>query len=84
VSYESRAWVSYDAITALVSKCAADRDRDGKFPHSAFDGLRQLRLISQPPLDVSNAATLYRVLAAVGRGDLSVGRIFEGHVNAFF
>jgi alkylation response protein AidB-like acyl-CoA dehydrogenase len=82
VSYESRAWVSYDAITALVSKCASDRDRDGKFPHSAFDGLRQLRLISQPPLDAWNSAILLRVLAAVGRGDLSVGRIFEGHVNA--
>jgi alkylation response protein AidB-like acyl-CoA dehydrogenase len=82
VSYESRAWVSYNAITALVSKCASDRDRDGKFPHSAFDGLRQLRLISQPPLDAWNSAILFRILAAVGRGDLSVGRIFEGHVNA--
>jgi alkylation response protein AidB-like acyl-CoA dehydrogenase len=84
VSYESRAWVSFDAITALVSQCAADRDRDGKFPHSAFDGLRQLRLISQPPLDTWNAGILFRVLAAIGRGDLSVGRIFEGHVNALF
>ena len=82
MSYELRAWVSYDAITALVSKCASDRDRDGKFPYSAFDGLRQLRLISQPPLDAWNSAILLRVLAAVGRGDLSVGRIFEGHVNA--
>ena len=82
MSYKLRAWVSYNAITALVSKCASDRDRDGKFPHSAFDGLRQLRLISQPPLDAWNSAILFRILAAVGRGDLSVGRIFEGHVNA--
>jgi alkylation response protein AidB-like acyl-CoA dehydrogenase len=84
VSYETRAWLSYDAITASAGKCAADRDRDGQFPHSAFDDLRQLRLISQLPLDASDAAILFRILAAIGRGDLSVGRIFEGHVNALF
>jgi alkylation response protein AidB-like acyl-CoA dehydrogenase len=30
----------------------------------------------------AESAQLLRVLAAVGRGNLSVGRIFEGHVNA--
>jgi alkylation response protein AidB-like acyl-CoA dehydrogenase len=84
VSYESRAFVSYDAITALAGQYAAERDRDGQFPHSAFDDLRRLGLISQLPLDASDAAIPFRVLAAIGRGDLSVGRIFEGHVNALF
>jgi alkylation response protein AidB-like acyl-CoA dehydrogenase len=82
VLHEARSWLSYEAITSMVGTCAAERDRDGKFPLSAFDGLRRLRLIANPPLHASEAALLFRVLAAVGRGDLSVGRIFEGHVNA--
>lgn len=48
----------------------------------AFDGLRALGLIAHPPLGRADASALFRILAAVGRGDLSVGRIFEGHVNA--
>jgi alkylation response protein AidB-like acyl-CoA dehydrogenase len=84
VLHEAGSWLSYDAIAATVGSCAAERDRDGKFPFSAFEGLKQLRLIGNPPLRASEAAVLFRVLAAVGRGDLSVARIFEGHINALF
>ena len=68
----------------MVGRYAAERDCDGEFPHVAFDGLKQLRLIAHPPLRGVDAAALFHVLAAVGQGDLSVGRIFEGHVNALF
>jgi alkylation response protein AidB-like acyl-CoA dehydrogenase len=46
--------------------------------------LKELGLIAWPPLRLAEAAILFRLLAAIGRGDLSVGRIFEGHVNALF
>ena len=33
-------------------------------------------------IEAGRTTVLLRLLAAVGRGDLSVGRVFEGHVNA--
>ena len=84
MSHEARQWISYEALTEAAGAEAAARDRDGAFPAAAFDGLRQLGLIGAPPLRLDEASQLFRVLAAVGRGDLSVGRIFEGHVNALF
>ena len=82
MSHEARQWISYEALTEAAGAEAAARDRDGAFPGAAFAGLRNLGLIGAPPLGLNEAPRLFRVLAAVGRGDLSVGRIFEGHVNA--
>lgn len=84
MSHEARQWISYEALAHVAGVEAAARDRDGGFPHAAFDGMRRLGLIGAPPLRPEEAPQLLRVLAAVGRGDLSVGRIFEGHVNAMF
>ncbi len=61
---------------------AAERDRDGGFPHAAFDRLRRAGLVAEPPLADDEIGRLLRRLAEVGRGDLPVGRIYEGHVNA--
>ncbi len=63
---------------------AADRDADGAFPDAAFRELRRLGLVSMPPLRSNEIGKLLTLLAAIGRGDLSVGRIFEGHVNALW
>jgi alkylation response protein AidB-like acyl-CoA dehydrogenase len=82
VSHEVRQGISYDAITEAAGVESEARDCDGAFPGAAFDGLRKLGLIGAPPLGLKEALPLFRVLAAIGRGDLSVGRIFEGHVNA--
>lgn len=82
MSDESREWISYEAVTHAAAAEADARDEDGAFPAAAFDRLRRLGLISDPPLQPAESAQLLRVLAAVGRGNLSVGRIFEGHVNA--
>jgi alkylation response protein AidB-like acyl-CoA dehydrogenase len=73
---------SDDAIATAVGMGAADRDRDGCFPAAAFAVLQSHGLIARPPLAGAEADLLFRILATVGRGDLSVGRIFEGHVNA--
>jgi alkylation response protein AidB-like acyl-CoA dehydrogenase len=84
VSHEARQWISYNALSEVAGADAPTHDRNGSFPLAAFSGLRRLGLIGNPPLKCEDATLLFRVLAAVGRGDLSVGRIFEGHVNALF
>lgn len=69
-------------VFAAIAAQAAVCDRTGSFPAAAFDALRHAGLIADPPTDPGSIAPLLRILAEVGRGDLSVGRIFEGHVNA--
>ncbi len=68
--------------TEAAARDAADRDADGGFPESAFRELRRLGLVASPPLRSTEIGKLLNLLAAIGRGDLSVGRIYEGHVNA--
>lgn len=72
------------AVSAAAALGAAGYDADGDFPEAAFDALRALGVTAHPPLGDRRMPRLLRLLAAVGRGDLSVGRIFEGHCNALF
>lgn len=76
--------LSQQDVTAAAALGAADRDRDGGFPRAAFDALSALGVTARPPLDDAEMPRLLTLLAAVGRGDLSVGRIFEGHCNSLF
>src|SRR5580704_10657244 len=69
-------------LSHAAGEQASARDQDGRFPKSAFEALRRLGVTGRPPLASDEAQSLFRILAAVGRGDLSVARIFEGHVNA--
>jgi alkylation response protein AidB-like acyl-CoA dehydrogenase len=82
VSREVRNWISYEALAHAAGVEAAARDQDGLVPTEAFAKLRRFGVTTRPPLEPEQGGTLFRVLAAIGRGDLSVGRIFEGHVNA--
>jgi alkylation response protein AidB-like acyl-CoA dehydrogenase len=82
MSEDPQRWISYNALTEIAATDASVRDRDGAFPERAFTGLRRLGVIGKPPLQTDEIACLLRVLAAIGRGNLSVGRIYEGHVNA--
>lgn len=72
------------SLSRAIARDAAARDADGAFPSHAFAELGALGLLSDPPVGAAAMRSLLRLLAAVGRGDLSVGRIFEGHVNASF
>jgi alkylation response protein AidB-like acyl-CoA dehydrogenase len=74
--------ISYDALSQAAAADAAERDADENFPEAAFTNLRRLGLVSDPPLQTAEMTRLLRCLAAIGRGSLSVGRIFEGHCNA--
>ena len=71
---------------------AADVDVIGAFPEADFDDLHESGLLAAPlaeahggaglAADPDQAHTLYRVLREIGRGNLAVGRVYEGHVNA--
>ena len=59
-------------------------DRQAAFPAEEIDRLRSIGALS-PPLpvvDFAGADTLALLLTLAGQGNLSVGRIFEAHVNA--
>jgi alkylation response protein AidB-like acyl-CoA dehydrogenase len=72
----------------FIAQNAANVDYDGAFPVKEFDQLRQAGLltISLPdqPLASSKRKTakLLRLLKAVGKASLPVGRLYEGHINA--
>jgi len=68
-------------LSSQVETRAALGDRED-FPQAAFDFLRETRVCAAPPIGKGQGLSLLRLLAAVGRGDLGVGRLFEGHVNA--
>ncbi|MEH6408025.1 MAG: acyl-CoA dehydrogenase family protein, partial [Leeuwenhoekiella sp.] len=66
-------------------------DDDRKFPKQAFNLLKKLNLLTVTlpeefggkNLGVSGGnSELLNMLKSVGRADLSVGRIYEGHINA--
>src|SRR5580692_9351389 len=82
MSQDPQRWISYKALTELAGIDASERDQDGLFPEHAFEGLCRLGVVGKPPLQSVEVGCLLRALAAIGRGNLSVGRIYEGHVNA--
>jgi alkylation response protein AidB-like acyl-CoA dehydrogenase len=69
-------------LSQALARESAAHDADGGFPSAAFAELARRGLVAAPPVGPAEMGKLLRTLAAVGRGDLSVGRIFEGHVNA--
>ncbi|MFN8512128.1 MAG: acyl-CoA dehydrogenase family protein [Chloroflexia bacterium] len=85
---------SADEIAAASASEAAALDEEGRFPAAAFARIRAAGLLAAPlpralgglGLGSEPGCTLplLRVLKSLGRGDLSVARIYEGHVNALF
>lgn len=76
---------SQDALTTLtqhIAQFAPAHDRDGSFPHQAFAEFAKRGLIANPPVGPGQFIQLLHLLTAIGEGDLSAGRIFEGHVNS--
>jgi alkylation response protein AidB-like acyl-CoA dehydrogenase len=70
-----------DARTQL-SEAGARADRTGVFPADGMKILRDLGVIDAfSGLAAPAAEDLFDALRLIGRADLSLGRIFEGHVN---
>ena len=70
---------------------AAETDRDGAFPVASIEMLRAAGLLAAPLPQAlgglglgegARTSELLELLAHIGRGNLAVGRIYEGHVNA--
>ncbi len=84
------------ARTALIAAACAEEgatlDEEGRFPHEAFGRIAEAGLLAAPlpralgglglGCEPGRTLPLLQVLQWLGRGDLSVGRIYEGHVNA--
>jgi alkylation response protein AidB-like acyl-CoA dehydrogenase len=71
-------------LSEAIARHGAARDADGRFPAEAFAELEAQSRLADPPVAPGDMRALLALLAAVGRGDLSTGRIFEGHVNAVY
>ena len=81
-----------DLVSAMRER-AVILDRDGGFPSLDFNELRSIGALAAViptrlgglglGIDRACARGLFDLLRIVGRGNLAIGRIFEGHVNAF-
>jgi alkylation response protein AidB-like acyl-CoA dehydrogenase len=79
-------------IVPEMRACAEALDRQPHFPEADFSRLRAIgALAAVVPqrqgglglgVDPDSALTLFHLLRILGSGNLAVGRIFEGHVNA--
>jgi alkylation response protein AidB-like acyl-CoA dehydrogenase len=74
------------SLADRLERVAAPADADGRYPRAALELLaaegltRPERLL--PDRRHGGMGRLLRVLACVGQGDASVGRLLEGHANA--
>ncbi len=69
------------ALAPCLLENAASIDHEGAFPTQEFRWLGEAGLLNA---EIARAPTLdlLRTLWHVGRGNLAVGRLYEGHVNA--
>ncbi len=79
-------------VTDFCAGNAATIDRSGAFPIREFELIAEAGLLTAPlartwgglglGIDGSSIAKLLTLLTQIGRSNLAVGRIYEGHVNA--
>jgi alkylation response protein AidB-like acyl-CoA dehydrogenase len=78
-------------VARFSAENAAEIDRTGFFPEDEFSKIISAGLIVAPlarslgglglGFESQNIADLLRLLRILGKGNLSVGRLYEGHVN---
>jgi alkylation response protein AidB-like acyl-CoA dehydrogenase len=75
-------------LVPWMQQLATKGDADAAFPKAELDGLRQAGILAIPlPSEAPywagvRADLLAQTLAQLGRGNLSVGRLVEAHINA--
>jgi alkylation response protein AidB-like acyl-CoA dehydrogenase len=91
VSPDQRVQRAAETVAATALERAARLDRHGAFPVEDIAHLREAGLLKAPLPEEQGGAglcdpkrvdSLRAVLTAIGRGSLSLGRLYEGHVNA--
>ena len=88
----AKAFACVDTIAEYCAVNAAEIDREGAFPIQEFKRIAEAGLLAIPlmpdlgglglGIDASFTHELLLMLKKIGWGNLVVGRIFEGHVNA--
>jgi alkylation response protein AidB-like acyl-CoA dehydrogenase len=78
-------------IGKFCTQNAATIDRHGVYPEREFESIATAGLLTAPlapklgglglGIETSSIAELLQILKSIGRANLSVGRIYEGHVN---
>lgn len=77
-----------NGLIQRIADHAAGTDQDGTFPEAVFEWLAEAGLLAVTlpgqPLDnqQANTAKLLQLLKRIGSGNLAVGRVYEGHINA--
>ena len=77
-----------NTLIGQVADAAPDTDDEGVFPEQVFGWLADAGLlaVTLPGGDLDdqlpNTGGLLQVLKRIGTGNLAVGRVYEGHVNA--
>ncbi|HSM81515.1 MAG TPA: acyl-CoA dehydrogenase family protein [Nodosilinea sp.] len=79
-------------MAAAFAQQAAEVDQPGAFPVEAFERLAAAGFLVAPlrrrlggcglGIDAASTYELLLLLQHIGRGNLAVGRVYEGHVNA--
>jgi alkylation response protein AidB-like acyl-CoA dehydrogenase len=91
VSPDQRILRAAEAVAVTAAERAGRLDRHGAFPVEDIAHLREAGLLAAPLPEALGGAGLCdpgrvdglrAVLTTVGRGSLSLGRLYEGHVNA--
>jgi hypothetical protein len=72
------ALATQDVLNEIAAN-AAELDRNPAFPQAAFRALREAGALTPPP----DRADEWARVREVSKADGSVGRIFEGHLNAY-
>lgn len=81
-----------DEVADFCAANASAIDHNGAFPVAEFKLIAQAGLLAAPlkpelgglglGIDAQTTCKLLRLLKQIGRGNLAVGRVYEGHVNA--
>jgi alkylation response protein AidB-like acyl-CoA dehydrogenase len=80
----------FDALLRRIAEHAPETDAEGSFPEKAFAWLAEAGLLAVTlpgrELDFNQARTrpLLHLLKRIGAANLSVGRVYEGHLNALW
>jgi alkylation response protein AidB-like acyl-CoA dehydrogenase len=92
VSEQSSFWKSVDEVVEFCRQHAGEIDFEGAFPEQEFSRIAEAGLLAAPiagehggmgfGADSGCGPQLLHLLKRIGYGNLSVGRLYEGHVNA--
>jgi alkylation response protein AidB-like acyl-CoA dehydrogenase len=85
-------WLTYpekmNTLIGRIAGVASETDNDGTFPEEVFSWLAEAGLLAVTLLggdlddQLPNTAGLLQLLKRIGTGNLAVGRVYEGHINA--